>query len=53
LATVTAKQSIHKRWYFWAGLVGGLVVVGVATGVAVALTLKDVGYPSGTREVRF
>jgi hypothetical protein len=58
LATATSRRApdrvpIQRRWWLWAA-VGGVVVVGVAVGVGVALsTPHDAGAPPGAHQVSF
>jgi tetratricopeptide (TPR) repeat protein len=48
-----ADQPLYKKWWLWT-IVGGVVVAGVAVGVAVAATTpSDASRPSGAMAVTF
>lgn len=41
-----AAQPVYKRGWFWAALGGGVVALGVATGVGIAVGSKGPSYPA-------
>lgn len=54
VAPPPAKKPLHQRWQFWVPLVAGIVVVGGAVGLGVALTTpQNASYSPATLRVQF